>query len=106
MEMTLLGKRNEDIGMFDRQNVNWLLRNRLRLRYNLKDGQIRPYAHFEVFNRLFRGWENSYHENRVTLGITYKIGDSHSIDLGYRLETEDIGSVKYKRNVAVMGYLY
>jgi hypothetical protein len=105
-ELTLLGRRDETIDMFDRQNTNWLVRNRFRLRYTTKDGQFRPYAHFELFHRLFRGWDNSYHENRVTIGTTYKINRNHSVDLGYRLESEDIDLVRFRRSVIVVGYSY
>jgi hypothetical protein len=105
-ELTLLGRRNETVGIFDKGNTNWILRNRLRLRYSINDGQFRPYAHFEIFHRLFRGWENSYHENRFTIGTMYKINGNHSIDFAYRLETEDVNLVRYRRSIVVIGYTF
>ena len=108
LELTFRGMRNETIGMFDHQNTRWLSRNRFRVRYTTKDGQFRPYTHFETFHRLFRGWEGSYHENRFTVGTIYRMNKYHNFDFAYRLETDvdSGGQVIHRRNYVVVAYVY
>jgi len=106
MQLTLLGNSDENINTFDNENTNWVLRNRFRLRYNIKGSSFRPYAHYEMFHQLFSDLEYSHYQNRFSIGTVYRMSGSHSIDVGYKFETEVDGSEKNKRNIIQVGFSY
>jgi len=106
MHLTLLGNSNDDIGTFDRENTNWVLRNRFRLRYNIKGSSFRPYAYYEMFHRLFSDAKNSHYQNRLSIGTVYRLNKNHDVNVGYMFETEVDGTKKNKRNIIQVGFSY
>ena len=104
MQLTMMEKENERIGFsFDDEYNIWVLRNRFRLRYNIIKIPLQPYISFEIFHQLFSDLENSYFQNRLTLGTNYKINNQHSVALDYILETRINIS---NRSIVRIGYAY
>ena len=106
MQLTLLRNRDEYIGTLDSDNTNWELRNRFRLRYNIKGSSFRPYAHYEMFHQLFSNVQYSHYRNRFCTGTVYRLNKNHDIVVGYIYETEVDGLVKNKRNIIQVGFSY
>jgi len=106
MQLTLLEKNDENTSAFDSENTNWVLRNRFRLRYNIKGSSFRPYAHFEMFHQLFSNLEYRYFQNRLSVGTVYRMNRSHDFAAGYMLENATEGTQKFRRNIIQVGYTF
>ena len=106
LQLTLLDKKETSNESFDGDNNNWVLRNRFGLKYDIKKTPLKPYVNFELFHQLFSDLEYSYFKNRFSIGTEYKLNKRHSLEAGYKLETEVSGSEKYRLNIVKLGYAF
>jgi len=102
IQLTLLENSNKP----DVDNQKWVWRNRFGLKYDIKKTPLKPYINFELFHQLFSDLEYSYYQNRFSTGIEYSLNKRHTIEAGYKLETEAIGANKNKLNVVKLGYVF
>jgi hypothetical protein len=107
MQLTMMEKEDLSGGItFDDDYHKWVMRNRFGLKYNIKKTPFEPYINIELFHQPFSNLEYSYYKNRFSVGANYKINKRHSLEAGYKLETEVDGSNKYKLNVVKIGYTF
>lgn len=102
IQLTLLENSNTS----DDDNQKWVLRNRFGLKYDIKKTPLKPYVNVELFHQLFSDLKYSYYQNRFSAGIEYSLNKRHTLEAGYKLETEVKGSKKDKLNVIKIGYLF
>jgi len=105
-QLTTLEKKDTGNDLLDSDNKEWVLRNRFELKYDIKKSPLRPYINIETFHQLFSDLDYSYYKNRFSVGTDYKINKYHSLELGYKLETEVDGTNKNKLNVVKIGYSF
>jgi len=91
---------------FDEDYHRWVLRNRFRLRYNIRGNPLRPYISFETFHQPFSDLQYSYFRNRFTIGTVYRINRQHNINADYKHQSEVVGSNKIKDNIISIGYTF
>ena len=102
MQLTLLEKNDTP----DIDNQKWVLRNRFGLKYDIKKTPLKPYINIELFHQLFSDLENSYYQNRFSVGIEYSLNKRHTLEAGYKLENAVNSSQKNKLNVVKLGYVF
>ena len=107
MQLTLMETDEPRGDLFDDDSYRWVWRNRFGLKYNIKGLPLKPYANIELFHNLFSGSETGgYYQNRFSLGIEYKLAKQHTLEAGYKLNSEIDGSKKYKLNIVKLGYIF
>jgi hypothetical protein len=93
----------------DFEKNEWVFRNRFELKYDIKNFPLNPYLQFEMFNHIFDShdiYEQSYYQNRLSAGFECSITKQHSIDLGYKYETEIDGAEYLYKNIISLGYKF
>ena len=106
-QLTMIEKEDFSGGItFDNQYHRWALRNRFRLRYNIRNTPLRPYLSFELFHQPLSVLEYRYIQNRFTIGSVFNINQSHNIEVDYRLETEIVDANKFRYNIVKIGYVF
>jgi len=105
-QLTMLENENASSTFFDDDYNKWVLRNRFGLEYNIKKTPLKPYINIELFHQPFSNLEYSYYKNRFSVGTDYKINKYHSLEIGYKLETEVNGTNKNKLNIVKLGYTF
>ena len=106
MQLTLMETDEPRGDIFFDDSFKWVWRNRFGLKYDIKNTPLKPYINLELFHNIFSNLEQVYYQNRLSIGTEYKINKSHSLEVGYKLETEIDGSKKYKLNVIKLGYTF
>ena len=106
VQLTLLGKNETDSKTSEDDNGKWVLRNRFGLKYDIKKTPLKPYVNFEMFHYLFGNLEYSYYRNRFSVGTDYKINKQHSLELGYKRESEINGFNISSINIVKLGYTF
>ena len=87
-------------------NYRWVMRNRFGLKYNIKKTPLKPYAQYEMFNRIFSDLSPSYYKNRFSTGVEISIGKCHELELGYKRNSELKNDKKYRFDVVAVGYTF
>ena len=106
MQLTMLEKEDSGDASINNDRRQKVLLNRFGLKYDIKKTPLEPYINVELFHQPFSDLEYSYYQNRFSIGTEYKINKHHSLEAGYKLEAEVIGSKKNKLNVVKIGYSY
>jgi hypothetical protein len=106
MQLTLLETDEARGDFFQGENNKWVWRNRFALKYNIRKTPFKPYINFELFHNLFDGMEYSYYQNRFGIGMEYSLNKRHTLEAGYKRETEIDAKRKYNLNVIKLGYVY
>ena len=105
MQLTLM-ETDAPRGDIFEDDYKWVWRNRFGLKYDIKGLPLTPYANIELFHHFFSGSDPGYFKNRFSIGAEYKINKRHSLEVGYKLDTEIDVKKKYKNNVVKIGYMY
>jgi hypothetical protein len=106
MQLTLLETDAPRGDIFEDESFKWVWRNRFALKYNIKKSPLTPYMNVELFHHLFSGANPGYYQNRFSIGTEYKLNKRHSLEAGYKLETEIDAKKKTKLNVVKIGYIF
>jgi hypothetical protein len=106
MQLTLMETDAPRGDIFEDDSYKWVWRNRFGLKYDIKKSPLKPYINVELFNHLFSDLESSYYKNRFSIGAEYRLNKRHSLEAGYKLETEIDAKRKYKFNVLKVGYTF
>ena len=107
MQLTLMETDQPRGDLFDDDSFKWVWRNRFGLKYNIKGVPLKPYANIELFYHLFSDLETGgYYQNRLSVGLEYKLAKHHTIEVGYKLQNEIDNVRKYKNNIVKLGYTF
>ena len=87
-------------------DYRWVVRNRFGLKYNVRKLPLKPYVQFEIFNRIFSDITPSYYKNRLSAGIEIGIGKRHTLDFGYKRDSELDNGKKYLFYAVTVGYTF
>jgi hypothetical protein len=104
LQATFYDKTEKDADELD--NYRWVVRNRFGLKYNIRKLPLKPYVQFEIFNRIFSDIAPSYYKNRLSAGIEIGIGKRHTLDFGYKRDSELDNGKKYLFNAVTVGYTF
>ena len=104
MQATLYDKTEMDDDELD--NYRWVARNRFGLKYNVPKLPLKPYAQFEVFNRMFSDITPGYYKNRISAGVEIGVGKRHELDIGYKRNSEVSDDERFNFDVISIGYKF
>ena len=106
MQLTMMETDEPRGNIFEDDSYKWVWRNRFGLKYDIKNVPLKPYINIELFHHLFSSSDPIYYQNRLSVGIEYKLAKHHSIEAGYKFNTEIDAKTKNKCNIIKIGYAF
>ncbi|MBR1631644.1 MAG: DUF2490 domain-containing protein [Paludibacteraceae bacterium] len=98
-ERPMLSLRTDSINTEEKNRVNWSLRSRLMMEYNIREYHLKPYLSVEVgntlnakrisgvYNAIEYAWAGNYIDKlRPTIGLKWTYKRMHEFDFFYKLD--------------------